>query len=162
MRYSQRGLFTRFFTVALILNLTALPQAQGQEKVESQEVKREIERLNAVKAQVEALIKKNKELLRQIREERELLKRDREELERRIKEAEAQRYKKLAKVFEKMEPELAGQKISKMSSPKDAAYIIYNMKERKAGEVLNYVEPEMVNKIVKILTDIKTSSGDKS
>jgi flagellar motility protein MotE (MotC chaperone) len=54
-----------------------------------------------------------------------------------------------------MDPELAGQKISKFTDPKEAAYIIYNMKERKAGAVMNYIDPEVVDKIVKILTDIK-------
>jgi len=42
-----------------------------------------------------------------------------------------------------------------MKDPKKAAYIIYNMKPRLAGEVMNYVDPEMVDKIVKILTDLK-------
>ena len=54
-----------------------------------------------------------------------------------------------------MEPEIAGEKISNMEDPKKAAYIIYNMKESKAGEVLNYVSPDMVNQITKILTQLK-------
>ena len=124
-------------------------------QVEEKEARKEIQKLEKLKAEVERLLEEKKKVLQKIREEREHLKREREELEKLLKEAKAERYKKLAKVFEKMDPELAGQKISKFSDPKEAAYIIYNMKERKAGVVMNYVDPEMVNKIVKILTAIK-------
>ncbi len=119
------------------------------------EIKIEIEKLKKLRIEVEKKIKEDQELLKKIKEEREKLKKEREEFEKYIKQVESERYKKLAKVFEKMDPELAGDKLSKMKDPKIAAYIIYNMKDRKAGEVLNYVDPKMVDKITKILTDIK-------
>ena len=119
------------------------------------EIKIEIEKLKKLRVEVEKKIKEDEKLLQKIKEEREKLKKEREAFEKYIKQVESERYKKLAKVFEKMDPELAGDKLSKMKDPKIAAYIIYNMKERKAGEVLNYVDPKMVDKITKILTDIK-------
>ncbi len=119
------------------------------------EIKIEIEKLRKLRVEVEKKIKEDEKLLQKIKEERKKLKKEREAFEKYIKLVESERYKKLAKVFEKMDPELAGEKISKMKDPKIAAYIIYNMKERKAGEVLNYVDPKMVDKITKILTDIK-------
>ncbi len=119
------------------------------------EIKIEIEKLKKLRIEVEKKIKEDQELLQKIKEEREKLRKEREEFEKYIKQVESERYKKLAKVFEKMDPELAGDKLSKMKDPKIAAYIIYNMKDRKAGEVLNYVDPKMVDKITKILTDIK-------
>jgi len=143
----------RFF-IALSL-ISALIPTSLQAQVEVKEAKKEIEKLEKLKAEVEKLLEEKKKILQQIKEEREKLRKEREALEKLIKEAKAERYKKLAKVFEKMDPELAGQKISKFTDPKEAAYIIYNMKERKAGAVMNYIDPEVVDKIVKILTDIK-------
>ena len=119
------------------------------------EIKIEIEKLKRLRIEVEKKIKEDQKLLQKIKEEREKLRKEREEFEKFIKQVESERYKKLAKVFEKMDPELAGDKLSKMKDPKIAAYIIYNMKDRKAGEILNYVDPKMVDKITKILTDIK-------
>jgi len=123
------------------------------------EIAFEIEKLKKIREEVEKKIKEDKKILQQIKQEREKLKQEREDFEKYIKQVENERYKKLAKVFEKMEPELAGEKISKIKNPKVAAYIIYNMKERKAGEVMNYVDPKMVNKIVKILTDLKNQKN---
>ena len=54
-----------------------------------------------------------------------------------------------------MDPELAGEKISKIQDPRRAALIVYNMKERSAGAALNYVDPKRVSEIVRILTEIK-------
>jgi len=122
------------------------------------EISIELEKLKKIREEVEKKIEEDKKILQKIKEEREKLKKEREDFERYIKQVESERYKKLAKVFEKMEPELAGEKISKMKNPKTAAYIIYNMKERKAGEVMNYVDPKMVNKILKILTQLKKSN----
>ncbi len=133
-------------------------QVQAQE-VERQEARKEILKLEELRKEIKSLIEEKKRLLEEIKKEREALKREKEELIRLQKKMEGERYKKLAKVFEKMDPELAGQKISKLSDPKEAAYIIYNMKERKAGEVLNYVDPEMVNKIVKILATVKAKKN---
>jgi len=124
-------------------------------QVEKKEIDKEIKRLEQLKSEVKALIDKNNALLESIKEERAKLKQEKEEFKNFIKKAQEERYKKLGKVFEKMDPEMAGEKISNMKDPVKAAYIIYNMKPRLAGEVMNYVKPEMVDEIVKILTDIK-------
>jgi flagellar motility protein MotE (MotC chaperone) len=158
----MRGLSIRFFTAVATVSLLLQP-ASAQEKVEVKEAKKEIERLVKLREEVKRLINENKELLKKIEEEREKLRREREEFEKRVKEVESERYKKLAQVFSKMDPELAGQKISAFSDPKEAAYILYNMKSRKAGEILNYVDPKVVDEIVRILTSIRGSSdGGKS
>ncbi len=149
----------RFLIAVLTLSLL-VPGALGQEKVEKKETKKEIERLLALKKEVESLIKKNQEILKKIEEEREKLKQERKAFQEEIERARSERYKKLAKIFSKMDPEMAGQKISEMSDPKEAALIIYNMKSRIAGEIMNYVDPKMVDKIVKILTSLKSSSSD--
>ncbi len=143
----------KFLLAAILILLNVQVQAQV---VEKQEARKEIVKLEKLRKEIKSLIEEKKRLLEKIREEREALRKEKEELIKLQKRMESERYKKLAKVFEKMDPELAGQKISKLSNPKEAAYIIYNMKERKAGEVLNYVDPEMVNKIVKILATVKT------
>ncbi len=137
---------------------TQINQTQDNEDFSSiykEEIKTEIEKLTKLRIEIEKKIKEDKEILKKIKEERKKLKKEREAFEKFIKEIEQERYKKLAKIFEKMDPELAGEKLSKMKDPKVAAYILYNMKDRKAGEVLNYVDPKMVNKITIILTDIK-------
>ncbi|WP_456455811.1 MotE family protein [Thermovibrio sp.] len=154
----MKGKFTALFT-ALIIAVVG-NNSFSQELLTEKEVKTEIERLKELQKEVEKEIKSKEELLKKIEEEREKLKKEREELEKRVEEVKAERYKKLAQVFEKMDPELAGQKISALTDPKEAAYIIYNMKPRKAGEVMNYVNPQMVDKIVKILTQIKNPSCD--
>ena len=150
----------RFF-IALSLIRILLPHSL-QAQVEEREARKEIKKLDRLKAEVEALLEEKRKVLQKIKEESEKLKKEREALEKLIEEARAERYKKLAKVFEKMDPELAGQKISKFTDPKEAAYIIYNMKERKAGQVMNYIDPEMVDKIVRILTDIKLKDRNRS
>jgi len=145
----------RFFIALSLISILIPTSLQAQ--VEVKEAKKEIEKLEKLKAEVEKLLEEKRKILQQIKEERERLKKERENLEKLINEVKAERYKKLAKVFEKMDPEMAGQKISKFTDPKEAAYIIYNMKERKAGAVMNYIDPQVVDKIVKILTDIKKS-----
>jgi len=151
----------RFLVAVLTLSLL-IPGALGQERVEKKETKKEIEKLLSLKKEVSSLIKKNQKLLKKIEEERKKLQKEREEFQKEIEEAKSERYKKLARIFSKMDPEMAGQKISAMTDPKEAAYIIYNMKSRVAGEIMNYVDPQMVNKIVNILTKIKVPSGGKS
>lgn len=151
----------RFLVAVLTLSLL-IPGALGQEQVEKKETKKEIEKLLSLKKEVSSLIKKNQQLLKKIEEERKKLQKEREEFQKEIEEAKSERYKKLARIFSKMDPEMAGQKISAMTDPKEAAYIIYNMKSRVAGEIMNYVDPQMVNKIVNILTKIKVPSGGKS
>lgn len=149
----------RSLVVVLTLSLL-VPGALGQEKVERKETKKEIEKLLALKREVESLVEKNQEILKKIEKEREKLKQERKAFQEEIERVRAERYRKLAKIFSKMDPEMAGQKISEMSNPKEAAFIIYNMKSRTAGEIMNYVDPKMVDRIVKILTGLKSSSSD--
>jgi len=149
MRKSKIVLLTIFIVAGLIEVRQSFAQA---DKIE---IEREIQRLQKLREEVKQLIQKNQQILQKIKEEREKLKAEKEALEKQEKEILDKRYKKLAKVFEKMEPELAGEKISNMEDPKKAAYIIYNMKESKAGAVLDNVSPDMVNQIVNILTQLK-------
>ncbi len=136
-----------------ILTVSMFSIATAQ--VEKKEIDKEIQRLTKLKNEVQELIKKNNELLAKLKEQEKKLDKKKKEFEKFLKEAEKDRYKKLAKVFEKMDPELAGEKISKIQDPKKAAYIVYNMKERSAGAALNYVDPQRVSEIVSILTEIK-------
>jgi len=153
-----RGLLLKSSILVTALSLFLIKtDALPQDRATCKEIRAEIEKLTKLKELVESEIKKNQELLKKIEEERKILMKEKAELERRIGEIESQRYKKLAEMFSKMDPELAGQKLSAISDPKEAAYILYNMKPRKAGEVLNYVDPKVVNEIVKILTEIKPS-----
>ncbi len=124
-------------------------------QVEKKEVDKEIQRLTKLKKEVQKLIQKNNQLLAKLKEEEKILDNKRKSFENYVKEVEKGRYKKLAKVFEKMDPELAGEKLSKIKDPRRAAYIVYNMKERSAGAALNYVDPDRVSEIVRILTEIK-------
>lgn len=152
----------RFLVAVLVLSF--LSPAFGQEQVAKKEVQKEIQKLLELKKQLESLLEEKQELLKRIEEEREKLKEEKEEFQREVQEVQSDRYKKLAEIFSKMDPEMAGQKISAMSDPKEAAYILYNMKSRIAGEVMNYVDPKMVNRIVNILVNLKVSSpsGGKS
>ncbi len=144
----------RFIIIITVVSLL-YSNSFSQEKVTCKELNKEIKKLTQLKSKVEEEIRKNKELLKKIEKERESLR----EEERRIK---SERFKKLAEMFSKMDPELAGQKLSAFTDPTEAAYILYNMKTRKAGEILNYVDPKVVDKIVQILTNIrKFSLNDK-
>ncbi|ACO04596.1 MULTISPECIES: hypothetical protein [Persephonella] len=145
--------------VSFSLFLTAY--SVDNQQAEKIEIQKEIERLSKLREEIRKLLEEKKKILKQIEErEKALIKRE-ENIKKILKKAEEDRYKKLAKVFEKMDPEMAGEKISKMTDPVKAAYIIYNMKDRLAGEVMNYVDPEMVDKITKILTDLKKIKKSK-
>ncbi|NPA13527.1 MAG: hypothetical protein GXO45_06040 [Aquificae bacterium] len=137
--------------------------AQNQSPAKS-EIQKEIKRLEKLREEVKALIQKNQKILAQIREERERLEKERKRLEELEKKIKSERYKKLAKVFEKAvdeDPELAAERISKMEDPTEAAYIIYNMKESKAGILLDYVDPKMADKIVRVLTKLRKKEQEK-
>jgi len=139
---------------SLIVSLITLSFfAYGQP--EKLEIEKEIKRLEKIREEIKQLIQKNEKILKDIEEQRKKLAKEKEELNKLKKEILDERYKKLAKMFEKMEPEIAGEKISNMEDPKKAAYIIYNMKESKAGAVLDNTSPDMVNQIVQILTQLK-------
>lgn len=120
-----------------------------------QEVIREIERLERLKKEISTLMEENLKTLEAVKKEKEELIAERQKLEELTKKLSDERYVKLAKTFEKMDPELAGEKISKIEDAMDSAYILYNMKERYAGAVLNYVDAARVGEIVKILTNLK-------
>ena len=153
----------RFLVVVLTISLS-LSTALGQEQIEKKEVQKEMQKLLSLKKEVELLLKQKRELLRKLEQEKAALRKAREEFQKEVQKVKSERYKKLAQMFSKMDPEMAGQKISAMTDPKEAAYILYNMKSRVAGEILNYVDPKMVDKIVRILTNLKITSpsDDKS
>jgi len=127
-----------------------------------EELKKEAEKLKQIRDEIKATYQKNKALLEQIKKEKQALELLKKEIEESKKKIQDERYKKLAKVFEKMDPEMAGQKLSKMESAEDAAYIIFNMNEKKAAAVLDNTDPIMVSKIVKILTRLKEESNIKN
>lgn len=124
------------------------------------EIKKESERLEKIRNEIKVEYTKNQEILKQIKAEREKLEELKKEIENQTKKIKDERYKKLAKVFEKMDPEEAGKKISKMENPEELSYILYNMNEKKAASILNNTDPEMVNKILKHLTLIKKESKE--
>lgn len=137
------------FTVASLLTVISVSYGQVDE------LKREVEKLEKIRNDIRAEYIKNQETLKQIQAERERLQQLKREIEDQAKKIKDERYQKLAKVFEKMDPEEAGKKISKAENPEEIAYILYNMNEKKAAAILNNTDPEMVNKILKHLTLIK-------
>lgn len=137
------------FTVISLLLISSVSYGQVDE------LKKESEKLEKIRNDIKAEYLKNQEVLRQIQAEREKLQQLKKEIEEQAKKIKDERYQKLAKVFEKMDPEEAGKKISKAENPEEIAYIIYNMNEKKAAAILNNTDPEMVNKILKYLTLIK-------
>jgi len=127
---------------------------QGVVANECKEIEKELQQLEKLQKAIEQKIEKNEQLLQQIKQEKESLEAFRKTLNQEVENLQSERFKKLAKDFESMDPEYAGEKLSQME-PKIAAYILFNMKSRKAGEALNFVSGEMVNKISKILTQLK-------
>ncbi|WP_457639060.1 hypothetical protein [Persephonella sp.] len=154
------GSFSLFFI--FFYAVYAEPATDSPAKLE---IQREIQRLEKLRKEVKQLIQKNEKLLSKIEEERKKLEEEKKKLEELEKKIQSDRYKKLAKVFEKAvdeDPELAAERISKMKDPVKAAYIIYNMKESKAGILMDYVDPKMADKIVRIIAQIKKSQENKS
>ncbi len=119
------------------------------------EIQKELKKLATLRQKIQNEIAKNKKLLAKIEQEKKDLKDLNASINKQIKQIRSERFKKLAKDFENMDPEYAGEKLSKMNDPKIAAYILYNMNPRKAGEALNYVDPVMVSRITTILTKLK-------
>jgi flagellar motility protein MotE (MotC chaperone) len=134
--------------------LAAAPQT-GTEQVQQSVIEKQIAQLVKLQSLLEKKIEQNRKLVAEIKKERQALEQERAAFEQQIADEKNARYQALARVFEKMEPELAGDKITKIKNPKDAALIIYNMKSRSAGAVMNYVEPRRASSIVGILTDVK-------
>ncbi len=126
-------------------------------QTECKEIESELKRLQNLRDQINAMLKQNTQILDQIKQERASLERLKQKLAKEQEEIKKDRYKKLAKDFANMDPEAAGDKLSKLD-PKIAAYILLNMNSRKAGEALNYTDPVMVSKITKILTELKKNA----
>lgn len=139
---------TQIITIGTLLTISF---SHPQEK----EIKSEIEKLIKLREELKTTYENNQALLEKIKKEKEELEKLKKQLEDQQKKIAEERYKKLAKIFEKMDPELAGEKFSKMESAEDAAYILYNMNEKKAAAILNNTDPVMVNKIVRILSGLK-------
>ncbi len=147
-------------TVCLWGASLALAAPQGQQastavQTQQSEIEREIRQLSDLQERLTQKIDENRKLMRKIQKERDALNAQKAAFEKMIAAERNARYQSLAKVFEKMEPELAGDKISKIKDPRRAALIIHNMKTRSAGAVMNYVEPRRASTIVSILTDVK-------
>ncbi len=131
------------------------PETKSPSKLE---IEREIKRLEKLREEIKSLISKNQEILKKIETEKKKVAEERKKLIEETKKIQKDRYKKLAKVFEKAvdeDPELAAERISKIKDPVKAAYIIYNMKESKAGILMDYIDPKMADRIVKIISQIK-------
>ena len=143
----------RFIFASCILSNIFLHPLFGQ--AEKKEIEIEIKRLENLKKEIEKIFLKNQELLKKIEKEKKEIFEAKKNLEKIEKEIKKERFKKLAKDFEGMEPEMAGEKLSKMDDAKKAAYILYNMKAKSAGEALNFVDAKRVSEIVKILTELK-------
>ncbi len=136
--------------ITLLSSLALLTYADTVQK----EIDKELQKLAKLKMVIEKKIAKNKKILASIEQEKKSLEQLKRSIDKQIKEIQVRRYKKLAKGFESMDPEYAGEKLSKID-PKIAAYILYNMNSRKAGEALNYITPESVGEITKILTQLR-------
>ncbi|BCD68373.1 MotE family protein [Nitratiruptor sp. YY09-18] len=144
---------TFYAKILLILSLSSLLFANVQKK----ELQKELQRLEKLHAIIKEKLEQNRQVLQKIQEEKAALQKLKKELENEKKAINNERFKKLAKDFENMDPEYAGEKLSKMQDPHIAAYILYNMNSRKAGEALNFVEPEALNKITKILIHLRNN-----
>lgn len=149
IKMQMRVLFANFIIINNLLLANLFADAQ------TKEIEKEIKKLEKLKSSIEKEIKKKSELLKKIKKERKELQAEKDSLNKLKEEIKQDRYKSLAKAFSAMDPEMAGEKLSKIEDPKKAAYILYNMKSRQAGAALNYVDPKRVSQIVKILTDLK-------
>lgn len=136
--------------ILLISSLAFTAFGNTQQK----EIQKELKRLQQLKELIEKKIAQNQKLLDSIKKEKANLQELKKALDKQLKEIQNERFKKLAKDFESMDPEYAGEKLSNID-PKIAAYILYNMKSKKAGEALNFVRPQTVGIITKILTQLR-------
>ena len=145
----------------LILYFTSNAEPSKTPSPSKLEIEREIKKLEDLRNEIRNLIKQNEKILIKIKEERKKLTEEKKQLEKFEKKLKEERYKKLAKVFEKAvdeDPELAAERISNIKDPIEAAYIIYNMKESKAGILMDYVDPKMADKIVRIIAKLRKKS----
>jgi len=147
-------------TIYARLILVSLPTLLLADTLEK-ELQKEFAKLQQLRQEIERKIAYNKKILTQIQQATQELKDLNQTINQQIEQIKNERFKKLAKDFESMDPEYAGEKLSKMSDPAIAAYILFNMNPRKAGEALNYVDPKMLNKITSILTKLKKNAKKK-
>ena len=129
-------------------------------QTQQSEIESTFRELTELQTRLSGKIEENRALSAEVKRASDALAREESAFEKRVAEERSSRYQALAKVFEKMEPEIAGEKISKISDAKKAALIIYNMKSRSAGAVMNYVDAKRASTIVTILTDIKRPNSD--
>lgn len=139
----------------VLLAASASQQTSDAAQTQQRELTTEIRKLTELQVQLRNKIDENRKIVARLQQEREALKTEKAAFEKMIADEKNARYQALAKVFEKMEPELAGEKITKIKDPRHAALIIHNMKTRSAGAVMNYVDARRASTIVSILTDIK-------
>lgn len=149
VKMQMKFLFVNFIVINSIFFTNLFADAK------TKEIEKEITILTKLKKNIEKKIEEDKKLLKKIENEKKELKAAKEDLNKLQKDIQKTRYKNLAKAFGAMDPEMAGAKLSKIDDPKEAAYILYNMKARQAGAALNYVDPKRVSQIVKILTELK-------
>ena len=147
-------------TIYARLILVSLPTLLLADTLEK-ELQKEFAKLQQLRQEIERKIAYNKKILTQIQQATQELKDLNQTINQQIEQIKNERFKKLAKDFESMDPEYAGEKLSKMSDPAIAAYILFNMNPRKAGEALNYVDPKMLDKITSILTKLKKNAKKK-
>ncbi len=129
-------------------------------QTQQSEIESTFRELTELQTRLSVKIEENRAMSAEVKRASDALAREEAAFEKRVAEERSSRYQALAKVFEKMEPEIAGEKISKISDAKKAALIIYNMKSRSAGAVMNYVDAKRASTIVTILTDIKRPNSD--
>ncbi len=143
-------IYAKFILLSLVLSLFGDAQLR--------EIQKELQKLQGLRQQLQADIAKNEKLLAKIEEKKKSLQELNATINEQIQQIQSERFKKLAKDFESMDPEYAGEKLSKMKDPEIAAYILINMNSRKAGEALNYIDPEMLSRITTILTKLKKNN----
>ena len=119
-------------------------EQQGNELNQKEEIiKKEMERLKALKTEVEDDIVKYNKLLKDI--EKSLQK---------AEEQGGQRLKHVAKAYEAMAPEDAASRLSGLDT-KTAVQILLKMNSKKAGLVIGMMEPERATGLTKEITRIK-------
>ena len=144
----MRNILKIFLIVSTFISIPGFAQESP-----FKEIQRQIQILEKLKKELEELIKRKEEVLKQYNKTLQELKKERMKLLDLTKKLKLERYKKLAKAFEKMEPEQAANLINNMD-PELLAYILYNMKPSKAGEILQYADPVKVNGILRKMVSL--------
>ncbi len=122
-------------------DLMKLVEKKKQELAEKEEsLKKEEERLRAIRKDVEERIEKYTKILGRIEESLKTLETSRNE-----------RLDHLVKVYEAMPPEDAAARLSAMDEP-TATRILFRMKSKKAGAVMAVMEPQKAATITESIT----------